>query len=118
MLIGIDMGGTHIDGVAISKNKIVKSVKHVVDHTDLYQTILNALNDLISDLDQKDISRINLSTTISTNSIVEQKISEVDLILQKCPGINYEFPEIDSNLKYIDGYVDHRGKMVKDLNKK
>lgn len=117
MLIGIDMGGTHIDGVAISKNKIIKSVKHVVDHTDLYQTILNALNDLISDLDQKDISRINLSTTISTNSIVEQKISEVDLILQKGPGINYEFPEIDSNLKYIDGYVDHRGKMVKDLNK-
>ncbi|NLJ70505.1 MAG: hydantoinase/oxoprolinase family protein [Clostridiaceae bacterium] len=116
MLIGIDMGGTHIDGVAIKDNKIVKTIKHPVDRKDLYQTILNAIYDLISDLDKTQISRVNLSTTISTNAIVENKTTAVDLILQKGPGINFEFPEIAAEVNYIDGYVDHRGKMVKDLD--
>jgi len=116
LLIGIDMGGTHIDGVAVNNNKIVKTIKHPVDHTDLYQTILKAIFDLISDLDKTQISRVNLSTTISTNAIVENKITAVDLILQKGPGINFEFPEIPAEINYIDGYVDHRGKMVKDLD--
>jgi N-methylhydantoinase A/oxoprolinase/acetone carboxylase beta subunit len=116
LLIGIDMGGTHIDGVAVKDNKIIKSIKHPVDRTDLYRTILNAIYDLISDLDKAQISRVNLSTTISTNAIVENKTTAVDLILQKGPGINFEFPEIASKVNYIDGYVDHRGKMVKDLD--
>ena len=116
MLIGIDMGGTHIDGVAVKDNKIIKTIKHQVDHTDLYRTILNAIYDLIADLDKAQISRVNLSTTISTNAIVENKTAAVDLILQKSPGINFEFPEIPSEVNYIDGYVDHRGKMVKDLD--
>ncbi|HHT24350.1 MAG TPA: hydantoinase/oxoprolinase family protein [Clostridiaceae bacterium] len=116
MLIGIDMGGTHIDGVAVKDNKIIKTIKHQVDHTDLYRTILNAIYDLIADLNKTQISRVNLSTTISTNAIVENKTTAVDLILQKGPGINFEFPEIPAEVNYIDGYVDHRGKMVKDLN--
>lgn len=116
MLIGIDMGGTHIDGVAVKDNKIIKTIKHPVDRTDLYRTILNAIYDLIADLDKAQISRVNLSTTISTNAIVENKTTAVDVILQKGPGINFEFPEIPVEVNYIDGYVDHRGKMVKDLD--
>ena len=118
MLIGIDMGGTNIDGVIIEDSRIIKSQKNPVDRKDIFNTIKNMIEELIYDIDRDKISRINLSTTISTNSIVENKISEVGLVLESGPGINNDFSYLTDNIIYISGYNDHRGKIVKDINKK
>ena len=73
MIVGLDMGGTHIDAVIIEDGKILKTVKQPTDRDDLFESIWNALNVLLSDCDKSKIRRINLSTTVSTNAIVENK---------------------------------------------
>lgn len=116
MIIGIDMGGTNIDGVLIKDKKIKKTIKNPVDRSDLFGTIYKAIKELVANVDKSQIKRINLSTTISTNSIVESKIDHVLMIIQSGPGIQNNFAEKFEHVEEISGYVDHRGKVVKDLD--
>lgn len=115
MIIGIDVGGTHIDGVIIKNKSILKTVKEPVDFQFLQASILKVLNQLITNIDPKAITKINLSTTISTNAIVENKVNKVGLILQTGPGVNLSNHSNPYNY-FIKGYTDHRGQIVKDYN--
>lgn len=116
MLIGIDMGGTHIDGVLIKNKTIVKTYKKLVNNNDIFKTVWSCILYLVSGLDKNHISKINLSTTISTNAIVENKISKVGLITQSGPGINYDFSNIVGKNFEVSGYIDHRGNLVESVN--
>lgn len=118
MLVGIDVGGTNIDGVLIENKKIIKTSKNHVDRDKLFETIKSTLLELLEGIDPAKIERINLSTTISTNAIVEDKIDRVLMILQGGPGIKNNFEDTLENIVYINGYVDHRGKVVKDFDPK
>lgn len=110
------MGGTHIDGVIIKDNKVIKTIKKPTDREDLFQSIWMTLEELLKDYDKSTIKRINLSTTISTNAIVEGKISKVGMIIQAGPGLNSDFLACGHENQFISGYVDHRGAVVEDLD--
>lgn len=116
MLVGIDMGGTHIDGVILKDGRIIRKIKNPVVREDIFNTIWTSLKELVEGLDKSKISRINLSTTVSTNAIVENKISKVGLIVQPGPGVNYDFSYLTDDVNYISGYVDHRGKLIEDID--
>ncbi len=118
MIVGIDMGGTHIDGAIIKAGKIIKTIKNPVDKNDMLNTILLTLKQLLKDYDKNEIKRINLSTTISTNAIVEKQISKVGLIVQSGPGRNYDFLKINEYTEFISGNIDHRGAIVSHLDYK
>lgn len=118
MIIGLDMGGTHIDGVIIKDDRVVKTIKKPRDREDLFNSIWTTLKELLEAYDNKDIKRINLSTTISTNAIVEDKTSKVGMIIQSGPGLNSDFLACGEENSFITGYVDHRGKVVQGLDKK
>ena len=118
MIIGIDMGGTHIDGAAIEEGVLVASVKHQVDHTDYFASIWCCLEDLLRHVDKHAVERIHLSTTISTNAIVEGRLSNVALILQSGPGLKWHFERMGDHLIHLSGSVDHRGILVRDLDKR
>lgn len=117
MILGIDMGGTHIDGVIIDQGEITHTVKNPRDHDDLFNTIWTAIKDLLKNVDKKAVSRIHLSTTVSTNAIVERKTAKVGMLLQSGPGMAYGFEEYWDQIEFLEGYCDHRGKMVKELDK-
>ena len=68
MIIGIDMGGTNIDGVVLRGGTIVKSVKHPVDSDD-FSGVWRCLDDLLIGLEHDAIERIHLSTTVCTNTL-------------------------------------------------
>lgn len=112
LIVGLDMGGTNIDGVIIDKGKVIKSIKKPTDRNNLFQSIWGALKDLLANVDRTKISRINLSTTISTNAIVENKTSPVAMIIQSGPGIANEFLACGDENIFISGYIDHRGKII------
>lgn len=116
MIVGLDMGGTHIDGVLIHKGKIINKIKNPTDRKDLFKTIWNALKQLLEGYDKNKINRINLSTTVSTNAIVEGKTSSVGMIIQSGPGLNYDFKGCGDEYASISGYIDHRGKIVGPLD--
>ena len=115
MIIGIDMGGTNIDGVLIRDGRLIKTVKNPVDRNDYFYSIWNCLAQLIEDVNKHDINRIQLSTTICTNAIVEDNVSRVGMILQPGPGLHWEFDRLGEEIAYISGSVDHRGKLVKAI---
>lgn len=117
MIIGLDMGGTHIDGVIIKDNRVINTIKNPTDKDDLFNSIWSTLKELLRDYDKSDIRRINLSTTISTNAIVEDKTSSVAMIIQAGPGLNSDFLACGRENSFISGYIDHRGKLVEDFNR-
>ena len=99
------MGGTNIDGVIIRNGSLHKAVKHQVNHDDVLHSILACLQDLLRDVDEGNLERINLSTTVCTNAIVEDKVSQVGLILQQGPGLQWQFDRMGDYLRYLSGRV-------------
>lgn len=116
MIVGLDMGGTHIDGVIIADGQVVHSVKKPTNPTDLFTSIWSALAELLTDIDKTAIQRIHLSTTISTNAIVEDKTARVGMFIQSGPGLNHDFLACGNENIFIRGYVDHRGKVVESIH--
>jgi len=112
VIVGIDMGGTNIDGVIIENGRIIKTIKRPTDRGDLFNTIYSTLKELLDGYDKSQIERINLSTTVSTNAIVENKLTPVGMIIQPGTGMAYDFLACGKENAFITGYVDHRGKVV------
>lgn len=116
MIVGLDMGGTNIDGVIIEDGKIINTVKKPTYIDDLFESIWSTLKELLSGYDKTKINRINLSTTISTNAIVENKTSPIGMIIQSGPGLPHDTLACGEENVFISGYIDHRGNVIEDLN--
>ena len=98
MIIGIDVGGTHADGVLLEGADVIKKNKVNVNQTNLQDGILSLLESLIPD--QKDrLSEIHLSTTVCTNAVVKEEFekekasSKSFSALRNCPSISAILPE-------------------------
>lgn len=110
------MGGTNIDGVIIEDGRIINTIKKPADSENLFGTIYSTLRELLKGYDKSKIRRINLSTTVSTNAIVENKTTHVGMIIQSGPGMTYNNLACGEENAFISGYVDHRGNQVEELN--
>ncbi|MGI6392388.1 MAG: hydantoinase/oxoprolinase family protein [Candidatus Izemoplasmatales bacterium] len=109
MIIGIDMGGTNIDGVVIDEGQIVRQIKRPVNKGDNFHNVWDCIKELTKGINKEEIQRIQLSTTVSTNAIVENKIPKVGIILQRGPGLKWEFDNLCEHVVDVTGSVDHRG---------
>lgn len=118
MIVGLDVGGTHIDAVIVEQGNIIDTIKRPVHRDHLFDSIWTTLEELFSRHDKTKIERINLSTTVSTNAIVENKTSPVGMIIQSGPGLPKDYLACGDENVFISGYVDHRGKLIKDLDLK
>lgn len=116
MLLGIDVGGTHTDAVLVSQDGIESTFKVKTDTKNLLQTVTTALKEVTSGIDVKKIKNINLSTTLSTNAIVENKIEKTALFISSGPGIDPANFSIGENTYIIDGSINHRGNEVLKLD--
>lgn len=118
MLLGIDVGGTHTDAVLIDKNSVIASFKAVTNHENLLLSIKKALEEVTRDIDRKKITNINLSTTLSTNAIIENKIEKVGLMVSSGPGIDPETFALGDSYYILTGSIDHRGSVVRDFDQR
>ena len=91
MILGIDVGGTNIDGVLIKNHKIIKTIKREINYDLLFESIFKTIENLIKDVNVVEINKVNLSTTISTNAIVLNKLEKVGLIIQNGPGLQMTY---------------------------
>jgi N-methylhydantoinase A/oxoprolinase/acetone carboxylase beta subunit len=81
MKLGIDTGGTYTDAVLVDDdNQIIASAKCLTTRHDLTIGIGKALDELAQHSLQK-VSLVALSTTLSTNSVVEGKGAPVGVLL-------------------------------------
>jgi len=117
MIIGLDVGGTHTDAVLLSDQKLEKEVKVLTDTSDLFNTILSSFSLLLEGVNPDKIKRIVLSTTLTTNALVQKTISLVGLIVSSGPGVDPEFFRTDEHYYPVSGSIDHRGREREPINK-
>lgn len=119
MLLGIDVGGTHTDAVALDMSgpcvDVAALCKVHTNHEDLLSSITEALKLILRDIDQSLIKQLNLSTTLSTNAIVQGKTEDVGLLVSAGPGIDPHNFRPCRDFHVLDGSIDHRGNEVKAL---
>ena len=116
MIIGLDVGGTNTDAVLLSSMGVEKQVKVPTDVSDLFNTVLSGLTELLKDISPDDIERIVLSTTLTTNAVVQKKVDPVGIIVSSGPGIDPEFFRTDDHYYPISGSIDHRGRERQPVN--
>jgi len=116
MLLGIDVGGTHTDAVYIDQGGIAAISKIPTDHDNLLSSIRAALEEVLAGVDKSSITRLNLSTTLSTNLLVEGKAEEVGVLVSAGPGIDPALFAIGENYHVIPGALDHRGEELAPVN--
>ena len=115
MYLGLDVGGTHTDAVLLDEKGVKSTYKAVTDHANLLLSVQKALQEVTKNINPKDIRRINLSTTLSTNAIVENRIEDVGVFVSSGPGIDPESFRIGESYFVLDGSIDHRGTVVKAI---
>ena len=90
MIIGLDVGGTHTDVVLLGENGVEREGKVATDHADLFRTVLSGLEKVTEGIDQSRIDRAVLSTTLTTNAIVQNKLVPTGMVVAGGPGIDPE----------------------------
>ncbi len=116
--IGIDVGGTHTDGVLIENNKILKKEKVLTNHNNLFESLTEVFTKLTQNFPSEKIKKVTISSTLTTNLIIEDKLPKVGLIISGGPGIKLDYFLIDENSFILNGFIDHRGRIIKDLDLK
>ena len=111
MLLGLDVGGTFTDAVIIDGHRVIAYAKKRTTKDNLMYGIGEALDAVLEGYDASNIEQVTLSTTVVTNTIVEEKEQVVDLYVVTGPGRNVDdiFPVKPI---YLQGYTDHRGIVV------
>ena len=116
MIIGLDVGGTHTDVVLLGKAGLLKEVKVTTDPSDLFNSVLTGLIKITKDVEPEKIRRIVLSTTLTTNAIVQKKFPEVGMIVSGGPGLDPELYRTNKNYFAVSGSIDHRGREIEPVD--
>jgi hypothetical protein len=87
MRIGIDIGGTHTDGVLIDGTRLVAAAKAPTNHANLLESITGVLHSILDNQDPTLVGTINLSTTLTTNAIITGTTDPVGMLVVGGPGI-------------------------------
>jgi len=69
---------------------------------------LSALREILGNVDPKRIEAITLSTTLTTNALLEEKATG-RVIVSSGPGVDPAYHRIGDAYFVVDGSIDHRG---------
>ena len=116
MILGIDVGGTHTDAVLIEGFKIRKKAKIPTDAAHLINSLLRVATEILTGEDPKKLQRVVLSTTLSTNAIVQGKVERVGMVVAGGPGLSPALLPRIPHTFHITGYVNHRGVIAADID--
>ncbi len=113
MILGIDVGGTHTDVVCITGGEVV-SFSKVETSPDLVASINAGVSSL--NVDYNNIRRVVLSTTLTTNAIIEDRLERGGMIVSAGPGVNPDLFFLNKDFYLVEGAIDHRGREYRPLD--
>jgi N-methylhydantoinase A len=116
MIIGLDVGGTNTDVVLIGKDRILRQTKVPTDHSNLFESVWTGLDEITRDIPSERISRAVLSTTLTTNAIIEKKLAGTGMIVCSGPGIDPELFRTNDRYFCVSGSIDHRGREIQPID--
>ncbi len=111
-VVGIDVGGTNTYGVLLNEGTVLTTAKAATDPDDLHRGTTQVLAAILKSLPQAAAEEIelHLSTTLTTNAIVEGKGLPTAAVVIPGPGLRCEDWGLNFNLFPVKGYIDHRGR--------
>ncbi|WP_028318946.1 hydantoinase/oxoprolinase family protein [Desulfobulbus elongatus] len=109
MRIGIDIGGTHTDGVLVDGSRLIAAAKAPTHHDNLLESINQVVQAVLVDQDPVRVRTVNLSTTLTTNAIITGKTEPVGMLVAAGPGIAPKHYRIGDHYHIIYGSLDHLG---------
>jgi len=115
MIIGLDVGGTHTDVVLLDNAGLLREAKVTTDASDLFRSVLKGLDAVTEGVDAAAIRRIVLSTTLTTNAVIQNTIPAVGMIVSAGPGIDPEHFRTNPHYVCVKGSIDHRGREVEPV---
>lgn len=118
MIIGLDVGGTNTDVVLIGKDRILRRAKVPTDYSNLFESVTAGLEEITREVPPREISRAVLSTTLTTNAIVQKRIAETGMIVCGGPGIDPELFRTNAHYYSVAGSIDHRGREIVPIDHK
>ena len=116
MIIGLDVGGTHADVVLLGNEGLIREAKVSTDPANLFDTVLSCLDKITQGINPSDIHRMVLSTTLTTNAIIQQQTTPVGMIVAGGPGLDPEFFRTNQDYYTVTGSIDHRGREVEPID--
>ena len=117
MIIGLDVGGTHTDVVLLGPKGVIHEAKFPTNKDNLFESVWQGIQAVINDIEVESIKRAVLSTTLTTNLVVEKKTAPVGMIVSSGPGINPQLFKMGDEYHVVSGSIDHRGREIQQLNK-
>jgi N-methylhydantoinase A len=118
MILGIDVGGTHTDAVLIDHFTVLKKAKVLTDERNLLTSLLAVTNALVDESTIHQLERVVLSTTISTNAIVQNKVDRVGMLVVSGPGLPPSLYDVPQDTYFMSGYINHRGMEIASIDRK
>ncbi|MBF0452524.1 MAG: hydantoinase/oxoprolinase family protein [Candidatus Magnetomorum sp.] len=116
MIIGLDVGGTHTDVVLLGAKGVIREAKFPTNKDNLFDSVWQGIKNVIKDVDVSFIRRAVLSTTLTTNLVVEKKTAPVGMIVSSGPGIDPQAFCMGDEYHIVSGSIDHRGREVQPIN--
>ncbi len=116
MIIGLDVGGTHTDVVLIGKDCILRQAKVPTNPSNLFDCVWAGLDEVTRDIPPESIRRAVLSTTLTTNAIIEGKMAETAMIVSAGPGIDPELLRTCKHYYTVSGSINHRGREIQPID--
>ncbi len=117
-IIGIDVGGTNTNAAFVQDGNLIAIASCPTNHQDLLSTTTTVLERIASNIPhpEEQSLRLHLSTTLTTNAIMEGRGEPAAVIITHGPGVNptdleFPFPSFP-----VAGAIDHRGRETEPLN--
>ncbi|MBF0228420.1 MAG: hydantoinase/oxoprolinase family protein [Desulfamplus sp.] len=117
MIIGLDVGGTHTDAVLLSENGLERHIKVPTDTSNLFNTVLSGFDLLLDGIEPFKVKRVVISTTLTTNSVVQKQLNPVGIIVSSGPGIDPKLFRRGDYFYTVSGSIDHRGRERSPINR-
>ena len=116
-IIGIDVGGTNTDATLLSEDEQVLAMAKVpTNHHDIFASTKTALEEILQVHQGSQPVKLQLSTTLSTNAIVEGTGQATAVLAIPGPGLNLQDFGFDFPLYTLQGYIDHRGRIIQEVD--
>lgn len=119
-VIGIDVGGTNTDG-ALLHDGIIKGVAKVSTNRD---HLVSSMTAVFEELVKQEFTHmpeqleLHLSTTLSTNAIVENRGDPTAVLAFPGPGMRIEEMGFPFRVFSLSGSIDHRGREIAPIGPK
>ncbi len=118
MLLGIDVGGTHTDAVVVGRQGVAAAAKTATCHENLLVSVQEALRQVLpAAATAGKIRQVNLSTTLTTNAIVEDRLEATGVFVVAGPGVDPARHQTGEHYFSCRGAIDHRGKVRQPLDR-